>query len=344
MSHHQTLEPFTHSHDFLGERHERNARRTWAVVGLAAAMMVVEIVAGIWTGSMALLADGIHMATHAGALSIAGFAYWFALRHRHDRRFSFGTGKVGDLAGFSSALILALIAVGIGVESAMRLAQPVRIAYDEAIWVASLGLLVNLVSAWMLGADHHHGHEHGHAHAHSGRGHAHGPDHGDHDHHHDHDHGHAHGAHAHAGQRHAHADHNLRSAYLHVLADALTSVLAIVALLLAKWMGWLWMDALMGIVGAVVIARWSLSLIRDTGAVLLDASAPEALQQQIRDRLEQDEDRIADLHVWRVGPGHHAAIVSVVTHRPRPAAFYHARLEGVATLGHVSIEVQACPD
>lgn len=360
MSHHRTLDAFTHHHDFLGDRHERNARRTWAVVALTAAMMLLEIVAGWWTGSMALLADGLHMATHAGALSIAGFAYWFARRHRHDPRFSFGTGKVGDLAGFCSALILAMIALGIGVESALRLAQPRQIAYDEAIWIASLGLLVNLASAWMLGADHHHGHDHdhGHSHGHSSRSHAaverrHAQHDHDHDHRHDdhahphahahqHDHVHAHAAGDHAA--HAHTDHNLRSAYVHVLADALTSVLAIVALLLAKRLGWLWMDALVGIVGAVVIARWSLGLLRDTGAVLLDASAPAALQAQIRQRLEQDDERIADLHVWRIGPGQHAAIVSLVTHRPRPAALYHARLDGVATLGHVSIEVQTCPD
>ncbi|MCW0399743.1 CDF family Co(II)/Ni(II) efflux transporter DmeF [Xanthomonas sacchari] len=361
MSHHDTLDTFTHQHDFLGTRHERNARRTWSVVALTAAMMVVEIVAGWWTGSMALLADGLHMATHAGALSLAGFAYWFARRHRHNPRFTFGTGKVGDLAGFSSALILALIALGIGVESALRLAQPVHIAYDEALWIAALGLLVNLLSAWMLGADHHHdhGHSHGHGHGHGDHhdhdhdehAHAHhdGHDHDHahaHDHHHPHDHhghAHAHAAHAHSHDRHAHADHNLRSAYMHVLADALTSVMAIVALLLAKYLGWTWTDALMGIVGAIVIARWSLALLRDTGAVLLDASAPAALQAQIRDRLQQDDERIADLHVWRVGPGQHAAIVSLVTHKPRPAAFYHARLQGVATLGHVSIEVQTCP-
>ncbi|WP_371182173.1 CDF family Co(II)/Ni(II) efflux transporter DmeF [Xanthomonas sacchari] len=359
MSHHDALDAFTHQHDFLGTRHERNARRTWSVVALTAAMMIVEIVAGWWTGSMALLADGLHMATHAGALSLAGFAYWFARRHRHNPRFTFGTGKVGDLAGFSSALILALIALGIGVESALRLAQPVHIAYDEALWIAALGLLVNLLSAWMLGADHHHDHGHGHGHHHDhDHGHTHaahrhdehahhdGHDH-DHDHHHPHDHhghAHAHAAPAHSHDRHAHADHNLRSAYMHVLADALTSVMAIVALLLAKYLGWTWTDALMGIVGAIVIARWSLALLRDTGAVLLDASAPAALQAQIRDRLEQDDERIADLHVWRVGPGQHAAIVSLVTHKPRPAAFYHARLQGVATLGHVSIEVQTCPD
>ena len=317
MSHLETLSNFTHSHDFLGDRHDRNARRTWAVVGLTAVMMIVEIIAGVWTGSMALLADGIHMSTHAGALAIAGFAYAYARRHRDDRRFTFGTGKVGDLAGFSSALLLGLIAVGIAVESVIRLAQPVTIAFNEAIWVASLGLLVNLASAWMLGHDHDHGHGHDH---------------------HEHDHDHAHHAHEH----HAHTDHNLRSAYVHVLADALTSVLAIVALLLAKGFGWLCMDAAMGLVGAVVIARWSLGLMRDTGRVLLDASAPAGLQRQIRERMELGEDRVADLHVWRVGPGHHAAIISVVTHAPQPLAAYRERLAGLETLEHLSIEVQQC--
>lgn len=316
MSHHDSLAHYSHHHDFLGERHERNARRTWAVVGLTAVMMIVEIIAGVWTGSMALLADGIHMSTHAGALAIAGFAYAYARRHRDDRRFTFGTGKVGDLAGFSSALLLGLIAVGIAVESVIRLAQPVTIAFNEAIWVASLGLVVNLASAWMLGHDHDHDHEHEHEH-----------DHHDHDHPHDH---------------HAHTDHNLRSAYVHVLADALTSVLAIVALLLAKGFGWLWMDAAMGLVGALVIARWSLGLMRDTGRVLLDASAPAGLQRQIRERMELGQDRVADLHVWRVGPGHHAAIISLVTHEPQALEVYRQRLAGLETLEHLSIEVQHC--
>lgn len=308
MSHHETLDAFQHAHDFLGHDHERNARRTWTVVGLTSAMMVVEIVAGWWTGSMALLADGWHMATHAGALSIAGLAYWFARRHAGNRRFSFGTGKVGDLAGFSSALILMIVAVGIGIESVVRLASPVQIAFNEAITVAAIGLVVNLLSAWLLG--------HGHDHHHDG--------------HHDHDHDHA------------HADHNLRSAYLHVLADALTSVLAIVALLLGRTLGWVWMDPLMGIVGAIVIARWSVGLMRDTGAVLLDASAPTSLEHAIRERLESDGDAIADLHLWRVGPGHHAAIISLVTHHPRPLVDYRQRLRDLDSLNHVSIEVQTC--
>lgn len=324
MSHHETLHAFQHPHDFLGHDHERNARRTWTVVGLTSAMMVVEIAAGWWTGSMALLADGWHMATHAGALSIAGLAYWFAHRHRGDRRFSFGTGKVGDLAGFSSALVLMMVALGIGFESVLRLASPVRIAFDEAIVVPLAGLAVNLVSAWLLGHDHaHHGHGH-HDHDHHDEHH-----HPHHDHHHDHD-------------GHAHADHNLRSAYLHVLADALTSVLAIVALLLGRSLGWVWMDPLMGLVGALVIARWSIGLMRDTGAVLLDASAPQSLEHAIRQRLEHDGDAIADLHLWRVGPGHHAAIISLVTHQPKPLADYRQRLRDLGSLNHVSIEVQTC--
>lgn len=245
---------------------------------------------------------------------------WFAHRHRGNRRFSFGTGKVGDLAGFSSALILMMVALGIGVESVLRLASPVRIAFDEAIAVAVVGLAVNLISAWLLGHDHaHHGHGH-----------------------HDHGHGHGHDGHGHHHDGHVHADHNLRSAYLHVLADALTSVLAIVALLLGRSLGWVWMDPLMGLVGAVVIARWSIGLMRDTGAVLLDASAPQSLEHAIRERLEHDGDAIADLHLWRVGPGHHAAIISLVTHQPRPLADYRQRLRDLGSLNHVSIEVQTC--
>ncbi|KAB7771931.1 CDF family Co(II)/Ni(II) efflux transporter DmeF [Xanthomonas maliensis] len=340
MSHHHSLEAYRHSHDFLGAGHQQNARRTWGVVALTTAMMGAEIVAGWWTGSMALLADGLHMATHAGALTVAGLAYLYAQRHRHDRRFSFGTGKVGDLAGFSSALVLAVIALGIGVESLIRLMQPVAIAYDEAIWIACVGLAVNLLSAWMLHGDGHHDHHHHH--------------HDDHHHHAQHAHGSAkavdhhvaHHTHAHAtaddANSNAHADHNLRSAYLHVIADAVTSVLAIVALVMAKWFGWIWMDAAMGVVGAVVIARWSLALLRDTGMVLLDASASPALCADITARIEQEGDRITDLHVWRVGPGHHAAILSLVTDTPRAPATYHAKVADLTTLRHLSVEVHPC--
>jgi len=311
MSHTASIQSYQHNHDFLGEHHGRNERRTWWVVGLTAAMMVVEIAAGLLFGSMALLADGIHMSTHAGALAIAGFAYWFARRHVLDRRFAFGTGKVGDLAGFSSALILALIALSICVASVERIAHPVPIAFTEAIAVAFVGLLVNLASAWLLMETHSHD-----------RPVEAGDEHGDH--------------------RHRHADHNLRSAYFHVLADALTSVLAIFALLAALYFGWIWMDAVMGIVGAAVIARWSYGLLRDTGAVLVDASQHTHLAEEIRRRVETGDDRLADLHVWRVGPGRHAAILSVVTDSPQPAAHYKACLAEVPTLGHLTVEVTRC--
>ena len=293
-----------HSHNFLGHAHDTHERRTRYVVVLTAAMMVIEIAAGWLTGSMALLADGLHMATHAGALGVAALAYAFARRHAEDRRFTFGTGKVGDLAGFASALVLALIALGIGVESFQRLFAPTQVAYAEALWIAVLGLGVNLASAWLLG-----GHHHGHGHDHIG---------------HDHDH--------------AHQDHNLRSAYFHVLADALTSVLAIAALLAGLYLGWRWMDAAMGIVGAAVIARWSWGLLRDTGAVLVDASPNTGLEAEIREAIEDADTRIVDLHVWRVGPGRYAAIVSLIADAPLAPAAYAARVTIHEELVHVTIE------
>ena len=307
--HSHTLDDWRHEHVFLGEAHDRNERRTWAVVALTATMMVAEIAGGTLYGSMALLADGWHMSTHAAALAIAGFAYRFARRHAHDPRFVFGTGKLGDLAGFASAVVLGMIALGIGVEFALRLFQPVAIHYPEATAIAALGLLVNLASAWLLGGQH--GHDAGH---------------GDHDaHFHDHDH-----------------DHNLRAAFWHVLADALTSVLAIVGLLSAWAYGWRWADPAIGIIGALVIAHWALRLMRDAGAVLLDAAPNDDMSEDIRTRLETGGDRLADLHVWRVGPGHHAAIVSLVSDLPKPLAAYKARLAGLRRLSHLTVEVQQC--
>lgn len=267
-----------HAHDYLGAAHDDNARRTRWVVLLTAAMMVGEIIAGYATGSMALLADGFHMATHAGALAVAAVAYAYAKRHVADPRYSFGTGKVGDLAAFASAVVLGMVALGIALESLLRLAQPTPVNFGDATLVAVLGLAVNLVSALLLsgGRHHHHGHEHQH--------------HRHHDH--DHDHGPAHG--------HAHGDDiNLRAAYLHVLADALTSVLAIVALLAGRYLGWVWLDPVMGIVGSIVIARWSLALVRDVSAVLLDTADP-ALIEEVRGSIEaQGDARITDLHVDR---------------------------------------------
>ena len=309
-----SLDSYRHSHNFLGERHGRNERRTWIVVGLTAGMMVAEIVAGLVFGSMVLLADGIHMATHAGALAIAGAAYWFARRYVRSERFTFGTGKVGDLAAFSSAMILAGVAVAVVVESVRRLLDPAPIAYNDAILVASLGLVVNLASAWLL------------------------RDRPEHDHHH-HGHHHAHGHHHH----HHHQDHNLRSAYIHVLADAVTSLFAVGALVVARYFGWPWIDPVVGILGAFVVGNWAYSLMRDAGLVLLDGAASPEIGAGIRRILESENDRIADLHVWRVGPGRYGAIISLVADTPHDPAYYKARLSELPTLAHVTVEVTQCP-
>lgn len=320
--HSHSIDDFRHEHLFLGADHARNERKTWIVIALCGAMMVAEIGGGALFGSMALIADGLHMSTHAGALLIAALAYTYARRHAHDARFSFGTGKLGDLAAFASAVILAMIALLIAWESGVRLLHPVSIAFDEAIPVAVLGLGVNLASAWLLrdDHDHHHGHDH--------------HDHGDHD--------HGHGDHDHGGGSH-HRDLNLRAAYVHVLADAAVSILAIVGLIAGRQLGWVWMDPLMGIVGACVIANWSWGLVRAAGSTLLDMRPDPALAQAVAARLESGDDRVADLHLWRVGPGHFAAVVSVVSDQPEPPAVYKARLVGIDGLSHVTVEVLACP-
>jgi cation diffusion facilitator family transporter len=310
--HSHSLDQWTHDHVFLGPKHAHNERRTWFVVALTAVMMVGEIVAGSVFGSMALLADGWHMATHAAALGIAAAAYWFARQHARNSHFAFGTGKFGDLAAFSSAIILGLIAAQIAYESALRLVHPVPIAYGEAIAVAVLGLGVNLVSAWLLRDTHDHDH-HGH-------GHSHGSSHG-----------------------HRHHDNNLRAAYIHVLADAATSVLAIAALVTAMYSQWVWTDPAVGIIGSLVIASWAFGLIRDSGAVLLDVSVDKNLEAVIRDRLETKGDKVTDLHLWQVGPGHRAAVISVVSDQPLPPATYKRRLQGLRGLSHVTIEVELCP-
>jgi cation diffusion facilitator family transporter len=310
------LAPWRHSHTFETDVPARGERRTRWVVAITVAMMVVEIVAGTVFGSMALLADGWHMGTHAAALSVAVFAYVYARRHAADPRYSFGTGKVGALGGFASAVGLAVVALLVLTESATRLARPVAIRFDEAIGVAVVGLAVNLICAWLLRE---HDHAHGHVAAHEGQA-----DDGDH-------------------RRDHHRDHNLRAAYLHVLADALTSVFAIVALLTGKVLGWTWMDPVMGIVGALVIARWSAGLLRDTSAVLLDAEVASARRDAIRSAIEGGrDDRVSDLHVWRVGPRHLAAIVSVVASEPRPPSEYKGRLHGFPDLAHVTVEVHPC--
>jgi cation diffusion facilitator family transporter len=328
-----------HGHTFDTDRPVEGERRTRWVVAITVVMMVAEIVAGTVFRSMALLADGWHMGTHAAALGVAVFAYVYARRHAADPRYSFGTGKVGALAGFASAVGLAVVALLVGGESVSRLSSPVSIQFDDAIAVAFIGLAVNLVCAWLLRGGEH-GHGHGHAHPGHGGDDGPGPDHGHgDDHHDDHDahHGHGHGPRE-------HHDHNLRAAYLHVLADALTSVFAILALTAGKLLGWTWMDPVMGLVGAVVIARWSVGLLRDTSAVLLDAELAPARREAIRAALEAPGDRVTDLHVWRVGPRHHAAIVVVVTQGDGSPALVRARLQAFPELAHVTVEIQRAGD
>lgn len=315
--HSHSIDEYRHGHVFLGEAHERNERKTWGVIALCAAMMVVEIFGGYWFGSVALIADGLHMSTHAGALLIAALAYTTSRRYVRDERLAFGTGKFGDLAAFSSAIVLAMIALLIGYESVERLIAPVPIAFTEAIPIAAVGLCVNLLSAWLLRDehDHHHGHSHDH-------------------------HGHSH--HDHHGHVAVHTDHNLRAAFVHVVADAAVSVLVIVGLVLGRQFGWVWMDPVMGLLASVVILNWSWTLLRSAGAILLDVCPDPGLGRLIAARLEQKGDRISDLHLWRVGPGHLAAIVSLVSDDPRSPAQYKRRLAGLRGLSHVTIEVERC--
>jgi cation diffusion facilitator family transporter len=396
-----------HTHMFLGEAHAKSESKTWAVIWLCGAMMVAEIVGGLLFGSIALVADGLHMSTHAGALLLAAFAYTYARKHADDPSFTFGTGKLGDLAGFTSAVVLAMIALLIGYESVGRIFAPVAIHFSEAILIASVGLAVNVTSAWLLsGGGHQHDHNHGHADEENGRAEAHAistdmgaavlsifengepprfrlhaeaclaltaaatsletlrPD------------GtrqlftfqerggflesieeipepHAFTANVRLGNdiravtfeehEHAHAsagrDHNMRAAVIHVAADAAVSVLVIIGLLLAGIFGWLWMDPLAGIIGACVIASWSYGLIRDTGAILLDKNPDRQMANNLRRAVESDGDQIADLHLWRLGPGHLAAIVSVVTRHARGAEYYRARLARFRSLSHLTVEV-----
>jgi cation diffusion facilitator family transporter len=333
-----TVDHLRHEHIFLGADHARNERKVWLVIALTTTMMVAEIVAGSVFGSMALTADGWHMSTHAAAMLISVGAYVYARRQARNPRFTFGTGKLGDLAGFASAVILALVAILIAAESLVRLVNPVSINFNQAILVAVVGLAVNLVSAWLLKDDHQH-HHGGHHGAHHG-GH-HGAHHHDGGHHHDHAGGHDghHGTH-HGSAARPGEDNNLRAAYLHVLADALTSVLAIAALTLGRIYGWNALDPIMGIVGGLVIARWSWSLVKTTATVLLDARATDDdLAEDIRKAVETEEDQISDLHVWQVGPGHHAAIVALVAKKPRNPSFYKDKLRGLEELSHVTVEV-----
>jgi cation diffusion facilitator family transporter len=407
-----------HSHVFLGSGHEQNERKTWAVIALCSAMMLVEIIGGSLFGSLALVADGLHMSTHAGAMLIAALAYTYARRHASDSRFVFGTGKLGDLAGFTSAIILAMIALLIAYEAISRFLAPVPIHFREAIPIAIVGLLVNIVSAWLLsGGDHHgHSHSHGHDHDHASHGHesetrrilitdgsielsideAAGAPHfrailggaaagpkastlaletlrpgNERQRFHFVDRGaywesleqipepHAFQAtlsfagndyqlifeeHEHAlaeggGQSSMHRDNNIRSAYIHVIADAAVSVLAITGLVLARAFGWNWMDPLAGIAGALVIANWSYGLMRDAGRILMDMNPDPQLTRRLRQTIECDGDKIVDLHLWRLGPGHLGAVISIATSKPRDCEFYRAQLSHFGLLSHVTIEV-----
>jgi cation diffusion facilitator family transporter len=403
--------PNEHNHVFLGEGHEQNERKTWAVIALCGVMMVVEIVGGMLLGSIALVADGLHMSTHAGALLLAALAYSYARKLSNDARFTFGTGKLGDLAGFTSAIVLAMIALLIAYEGVSRLISPVGIDFSQAIPIACLGLAVNVVSAWLLSGGEHHHHGPGHGHTHDDVGHdrehrietaggtlvlsifedgvpprfrlrsenGHVPDAAgltietlrpegtrqvftlvardgylesveeipephafvadlqlapegstyplifE-------EHQHAHGF--------AHRDNNMRAAVIHVMADAAVSILVIVGLSLGRLLGWVWMDPVAGIVGALVIASWSYGLIRDTGAILLDMNPDPHMTEHVREAIEGEGDRLADLHVWRLGPGHLGAIVSVVTAGPRSVDYYRARLVHLRSLSHLTVEVR----
>ncbi len=318
--HTHDMSPWTHDHVFEQNRARPGERRTLIIVVVTAVFMVVEIVAGLYYGSMALLADGLHMASHAAALGITVAGYVYARRHAGDRRFTFGTGKVNSLAAFASAILLVGFAVLMAVESVERLFSPVAISFDQAILIAALGLLVNGASAWLLASTpHHHGHGH---------------DHGDH--HHAHDHGAT-------PASELHRDHNLRAAYIHVLADALTSLLAIVALLAAKYAGAVWLDPVMGIVGAILVARWSWGLLRVSAKVLLDWQAEDSVIDRLHESLLVDgSDRIADLHVWTIGQGEHAAEVTMVTDHLRDPTHYKALIPDDLGIVHVTIEVHRC--
>jgi cation diffusion facilitator family transporter len=402
--------PDKHDHIFLGEGHEQNERRTWMVIALCSFMMVAETVGGLLFGSIALVADGLHMSTHASALLLAALAYSYARRHASDSRFTFGTGKLGDLAGFSSAIVLAMIALLIGYEALTRFIWPVPISFNEAIPIAVLGLAVNVGSVLLLNGG---GHHHGHGHSHGGNT--------------AHDHNAAHSLQAGAGplllkifedgvpphfrlssvgqtlfaddvtietvrpggerqvfgmvardgylesrdeipEPHAftarvalnrggevlavefaeqvHAlgaaqrDNNMRSAIVHVLADAAVSVLVIIGLLFGRFLDWTWMDPVVGLCGAVVIAAWSYGLIRDTGAVLVDMNPDRTMAERMRALIETDGDRLTDLHLWRLGPGHLGAIVSVATQHERRPDYYQSLLRRFRALSHLTIQVQ----
>lgn len=304
------LEQWQHGHNFFVHR-EQNEKNTQKVMGLTAVTMVVEIVAGVAFGSMALLADGWHMGTHVAAFLITLFAYSYSRKNANNPDFTFGPGKINVLGGFASAVALAVVALIMAVESVGRFFSPVEIHYGQSILVAVVGLVVNVVSAFLLHGSHGHDHHHGHSHGHENH----------------------------------HEDHNLKAAYFHVLADALTSVLAIVALLFGSLFGWWALDPAMGIVGALVITRWAWGLLKESSAILLDAGVKREVREEIKDLVEADADnRVTDIHVWKVGPHHLAALLTLVTHYPRSSGEYKKLLAGFDQLKHITIEVIKCEE
>ena len=296
----EVLSRWRHSHAFGQDKKQPGEFRTFIVIAITLSMMLVEIAAGLAFGSMALLADGLHMGSHTIALSINAFAYVYARRNANNERYSFGTGKVNTLGGYTGAILLAVVASMMAWESVERLISPISIAFNQAIFVAVLGLLVNGASVFILGFEQGHGHDHHHNHRH---------------------------------------DHNLRSAYFHVLADAITSLLAIFALLVGKYFGAVWMDSVMGLVGAALVARWSLSLLMSTGAILLDQQGSQEIQNSIRETIENDNNRVVDLHLWAVGPDIYSAVISIVSRSPQQPDYYKSLLANHLTLDHISIEV-----
>ncbi len=307
--HTQQLSGWTHEHVFGQDQQRAGEKRTLLIVVVTAVMMVVEITAGLIYGSMALLADGLHMASHATALGIAVFAYVISRRFASDPRFAFGVGKINSLAGFASAVLLLSFALVMVIESTDRLINPLSISFDQALIVVVIGLVVNGVSAWVLIST---PHEHRHAHDH----------------------------HAHHGH-----DHNLRAAYLHVLADAVTSLLAIVALLAGKYMGASWLDPVMGIVGAALVTHWSCGLIRETSRVLLDKQAKEDHLVVLRESIEaHSTDRVTDLHIWSIGHGIFAAEIAVVSDDPKTPGHYKSLIPSKLKIVHATVEVNRCTD
>lgn len=349
------VEAWQHQHNFA-QQNISGERRTWYVLIITAITMVLEIVAGTISGSMALLADGWHMGTHVAAFMITIFVYRYSRKHANNPYYSFGTGKVNTLGGFASAIALAVVALMMLIESLHRLIEPQAIRFNEAIAVAVIGLLVNMVGAWLLkDHHHHHGHEHGHSHSHEhGHSHSHSHEHDEHSHEHspershslEHSHSHEHSL----EHSHSHHDHNLHAAYMHVLADALTSLLAIVALLLGKYLGLNWLDPIMGVVGAVIITRWAYGLLKQSGPILLDASIDEASKESIIQSIEADgQSKVSDVHIWKLSGHHYGAIISVLTHSKdshskgshskKSAEDYKQALQQYSQLSHLTVEV-----